>query len=113
MFERFSAGYYLGRLYVRPRDGGRPAIHGADHERVNEQLYDDEPIARLDRPLVMKLDGPHFPVVGDESVPSGTLAVPAEMAPERGPTRSEVFLARPERAGELLEYAGYDPVDAP
>ena len=113
MFERFSTSYYLGRLYVEPRDCDRPAIHDDDHEQVNEELYaTGEGVERLDAPLVMKLDTPgaHFPVHGDESVPTGTLAVPTSMAEDdRLPDRREVFLATPERAGELLRYAGYGP----
>jgi len=113
MFERFSSSYYLGRLYVRPDDRDRPVIHAEDHERVNERLYaSGDGVERLDAPLVMKLDGEggHFPVHGDEDVPSGTLAVPGPMAAdERLPADREVLLATPERAGELLRYAGYAP----
>jgi hypothetical protein len=113
MFERFSASYYLGRLYVQPGDCDRPAIHGGDHERVNEEFYaTGEGVERLDAPLVMKVggEGTHFPVHGDESVPTGTLAVPESMAgDDRLPDRREVLLATPERAGELLRYAGYGP----
>lgn len=42
MFEPFSSGYYLGRLYVQPHDGDRPAMHREQHEHVSEQLYGDE-----------------------------------------------------------------------
>lgn len=110
MFERFSSGYYLGRLYVEPYEGERAAIQRADHEQVNERFYaTDEGVERLDAPLVMKLDGTHFPVLGDESVPAGTLAVPKRLAADDLPDRREVFLAKAERARELLRYAGYDP----
>lgn len=110
MFERFSTGYYLGRLVVEAHDGERAVIHRDDHERVNEQLYaSGEGIERLDGPLVMKLDGAHFPVHGDETVPSGTLAVPEGTAAGRLPDRREVLLADADRAGELLRYAGYGP----
>lgn len=113
MFERFSASYYLGRLYVQPHDGDRPVIHDDDHERVNERLYaSGDGLERLDAPLVMKVggEGAHFPVHGDESVPSGTLAVPREMAADTAlPDRREVLLATPERAGELLRYSGWGP----
>ncbi|MFB6125817.1 MAG: DUF5802 family protein [Halolamina sp.] len=110
MFEEFSAGYYLGEMYVEPRDGDRAVMQRADHEHVNEQLYaDGDGVERLDAPLVMKLDDAHFPVVGDEGVPSGTLAVPESVAPEGSPTRERVLLARPDRAGELLRYAGWEP----
>lgn len=108
MFEPFSRGYYLAELYVEPYDGERAAIQRADHERMNERLYaGDEGIERLDAPLVMKIDGAHFPVVGDDGVPTGTLAVPREMADDDLPTRRPVFLAEADRAGELLRYAGW------
>jgi hypothetical protein len=110
MFEEFSAGYYLGRLYVEPHHGDRAVIHRTDHERVNERLYaTGEGVERLDAPLVMKLDGRHFPVCGDDGVPSGTLALPPAVAETDLPDRREVFLAKPDRAAELLRYAGYDP----
>lgn len=110
MFEQFSSGYYLGRLYVQPHDGERAVMQREDHERVNEQLYaSGEGIEPLDTPLVMKLDGQHFPVLGDEGVPSGTLALPKEMADDSLPDRREVFLAKPDRADELLQYHGYEP----
>ncbi|MFB6160288.1 MAG: DUF5802 family protein [Haloferacaceae archaeon] len=110
MFERFSTGYYLGRLYVEPHDDDRAVIHCDDHERVNEQLYaTGEGVERLDGPLVMKLDGHHFPVHGDDSVPSGTLAVPDRLTDDGLPDRREVLLADADRAEELLRYAGYEP----
>ena len=110
MFERFSTGYYLGRLYVEPRDGDAAAIHREAHEHVNEQLYaTGDGVERTDGPLVMKLDGRHFPVRGDESVPSGTLAVPDCLTDGRLPDRREVLLADADRAEELLRYAGYGP----
>ena len=112
MFERFSGGYYLGELYVEPHDGDRAVIQQADHEAVNRQLYaDGEGVERLDAPLVMKLDTGHFPVDGDEGVPSGTLAVPTAMLEEPSPSRREVFLANSDRAMELLRYAGWRPAD--
>ncbi|SFG46434.1 hypothetical protein SAMN04488063_2133 [Halopelagius inordinatus] len=107
MFEQFSSGYYLGRLYVEPYDGEVPAIHRTDHERVNEELYADEGVTRLDAPLVMKLEQAHIPVLGDEAVPSGTLAVPSSFADESLPDDRDVLLAKRERAAELLRYSGY------
>ncbi|MFC6824467.1 DUF5802 family protein [Halopelagius fulvigenes] len=107
MFEQFSSGYYLGRLYVEPYDGEVPAIHRTDHERVNEELYADEGVTPLDAPLVMKLEQTHIPVLGDESVPSGTLAVPSSFADEGLPDDRDVLLAKRERAAELLRYSGY------
>jgi len=111
MFERFSSGYYLGRLYVTPgrSEGEAPAIARVQHEQVNEQLYADEGITRTDDPLVMKLENTHFAVEGDESVPEGTLAVPPELVAETDirnpPDLREVFLAKAERARQLLSVA--------
>ncbi|MFB6108179.1 MAG: DUF5802 family protein [Haloplanus sp.] len=112
MFEEFSSGYYLGRLYVEPREGDRAVIQQADHERVNGSLYaDGRGVERLDAPLVMKLDGRHFPVHAAEDVPSGTLGLPPSVADSGLPDRREVLLAKPDRAEELLRYAGYAPGD--
>ena len=113
MFERFSSGYYLGRLYVTPRedDGERAAIARAHHEQVNEQLYadDDEAITRTDLPLVMKLENTHLAVHGDDGVPERTLALPPDLVAETGvhnpPSLREVFLAKAERARQLLSLA--------
>ncbi|QIB75145.1 hypothetical protein GL213_04670 [Halogeometricum borinquense] len=108
MFEQFSSGYYLGRLYVEPYDGDVPAIQREDHTHVNERLYAEEELVRLDIPLVMKLDQEHFPVVGNENIPSGTLALPEDFAGSDLPDDKHVLLAKPDRATELLRYAGYD-----
>jgi hypothetical protein len=109
MFEQFSSGYYLGRLYVEPYDGDHAVIHADDHVRVNERLYaTGDGVERTDAPLVMKLEsGGHFPVLGDEAVPTGTLAVPGSVAPRDLPDRREVLLAKADRAAELLRYAGW------
>jgi hypothetical protein len=107
MFEHFSSGYYLGRLYVEPYDGDVAAIQRTDHEAMNDELYADDGVARLDAPLVMKLDGGHFPVLGDESVPSGTLAIPHEAADTALPDDRDVLLAKADRAAELLRYSGF------
>lgn len=114
MFEQFSSGYYLGEMFVEPYDGDSAAIHCDDHERMNEQLYaGGEGVERLDAPLVMKLEATHFPVLGDEEVPAGTLAVPHELAPGSSlPDRCRVFLAKADRADQLLRVAGYEPPDA-
>jgi hypothetical protein len=109
MFEQFSSGYYLGVLYVEPHDVACAVVNDVDHETVNRQLYaDGTGVERLDSPLVMKLDGRHFPVQGDDGVPTGTLAVPDELADDSLPEKREVFLARPERAGQLLRWSGWE-----
>ena len=111
MFERFSSGYYLGELYVEPHDGDRAVIQRADHEHMNEQLYaSGSGIERLDAPLVMKLDGTHFPVHGDDDVPTGALAVPETFGDGSLPNRREVLLAEGTRAMELLRYSGWRSV---
>ena len=111
MFERFSSGYYLGRLYVEPDERETAAMCREQHELVNEQLYTDgEGIQRLDNPLVMKLDTSHFPVTGDEGVPRNTLAVPQAVLEgcrvRNPPTLREVLLAKADRARQLLELTG-------
>lgn len=114
MFEQFSSGYYLGEMFVEPHDGERALMHRADHEQVNKQLYTTgEGLEPLDTPLVMKLDRTHFPVLGDDGIPAGTLVVPRSVAPDDSlPNRREVFLAKAERASDLLRYAGYEFGDA-
>jgi hypothetical protein len=117
MFERFSAGYYLGRLYVEPREGD-PAMCRTQHEQVNEQLYaDGEGVERLDRPLVMKVDESHLAVTGDETVPENTLTVPPAILSEtrvrNPPALKEVLLAKADRAAQLLDLAGLDAADGP
>jgi hypothetical protein len=109
MFERFSSGYYLGRLYVQPRETQRAAIASAAHEQVAEQLYETDGVYRTDQPLVMKLGTTHFTVTGDEGVPAETLALPeslvADLDIRNPPTLSEVFLAKADRARQLLSVA--------
>ncbi len=109
MFEQFSHGYYLGRLYVEPSGGEAAKMCHTQHEQVNRQLYTaDEGIERTDLPLVMKLGDRHFPVHGDEGVPADTLAVPESLIDERvrnPPTLREVFLAKADRAAQLLDLA--------
>ncbi|WP_396612119.1 DUF5802 family protein [Haloferax sp. S1W] len=113
MFERFSSGYYLGRLYVEPYDGAEAAIQRTDHERLNEHVYaTGRGVERLDHPLVMKLDSAHFPVVADDGIPAGTLALPRRAVDSTAlPEDRPVLLADANRAEELLRYAGYD-IDA-
>lgn len=111
MFERFSASYYLGRLYVEPHEGDRAVVHSDLHERVNEGLYaTGKGVERLDLPLVVKLGQRHFPVGSDDGVPGGTLAVPEGFVDDL-PEEREVLLADAERAFELLRYAGYAPAN--
>jgi len=106
MFEPFSRGYYLGRLYVHPREGEPATMCREQHERVNRQLYADEDAPSADRPLVMKLGQRHFPVHGEADVPADTLAVPpgvlTDVDVRNPPSLREVFLATADRASQLL-----------
>lgn len=108
MFEEFSSGYYLGRLYVEPYEGDRAVMHRDQHERVNEQLYaEGVGVERLDLPLVMKIGGAHLPVHGAAGVPERTVALPDEVVERTGvenpPSLSEVLLAKADRARQLLD----------
>jgi hypothetical protein len=114
MFEEFSAGYYLGQLYVEPRDGERAVVHEEHHERANETVYaNGEGVERLDHPLVMKLDSTHFPVHRADDVPAGTLAVPGDLLEATGvedpPALREVLLAKADQASRLMRWFGADP----
>jgi hypothetical protein len=110
MFSEFSRGYYLGRLYVEPREDERAAMHRGLHQQVNEQLHADEGVARLDRPLVLKLGNRHIAVHGEAGVPEGTLAVPEHLVADADvrnpPTLKEVLLAKADRARQLLRLSG-------
>lgn len=113
MFEEFSRGYYLGRLYVEPYAGDRAVMHATQHERVNAQVYaTGEGIERLDHPLVMKLEDRHLAVHGAEDVPADTLGIPDAVLAEAGldgpPALREVLLAKADRAAQLLEWFGLD-----
>ena len=110
MFEQFSKGYYLGRLYVEPSNRERATMCRAQHELVNEQLYaEGEGIERLDRPLVMKVGTRHLAVHGDGEVPADTLSVPeavlADADVQNPPALKEVLLAKADRASQLLGFA--------
>lgn len=112
MFEEFSSSYYFGRLYVTPSEGDEPVMQRAQHERVAEQLYHDgSGVTRVDSPLVMKLDTAHLAVRGEDWVPADTLAVPASLLERTGisnpPELTEVFLAKADRASQLLRFTGY------
>jgi hypothetical protein len=107
MFEPFSSGYYLGRLYVQPHAGERALIRREHHEQVNRELYaSGDGIERLDHPLVMKVGTGHVPVHGGDGLPERTLALPEAVLEGLGirnpPTLREVLLAKADRAAQLL-----------
>lgn len=118
MFEQFSSGYYLGRLYVQAHDGSRAVLRESHHQRVRKQLYgsrshsDGPPTESPGRTehdeqlLVMRLQRQHFVVDGDTDVPEQTLAVPREWLGDRPDPLEprEVFLAKADRAQQLLQF---------
>jgi len=115
MFERFSSGYYLGRLYVQPHEGEQAVMNERHHEQVNEHLYaDGDGVERLDLPLVMKIGSTHLAVHGAEGVPERTVALPDDLLVETGtdnpPTLREVLLAKADRAAQLLGVPDAPPV---
>ncbi|MCU4717701.1 DUF5802 family protein [Halapricum hydrolyticum] len=108
MFEQFSRGYYLGRLYVEPQDHQLAALCREQYEQIATQLYAEERGATPEQPLVMKLGTRHFRVHGEDGVPADTLAVPPEIIEDDArirnpPALREVFLAKADRAEQLLE----------
>ena len=117
MFEQFSRGYYLGRLYVEPSNDDTVKMCRKQHEQVNKQLYgDSEGVTRLDNPLVMKLGSTHFGVRGGDDVPADTLTVPDSLLDKQTvrnpPEWTEVFLAKADHAATLWELASHgEPVD--
>lgn len=106
MFEQFSRGYYLGRLYVEPRDDETARMCHEQYRRVADQLYGDDGARAGGAPLVMKLGTRHFPVHGERDVPADTLAVPPTVLDDADvanpPSLREVLLATADRAAQLL-----------
>lgn len=107
MFAAFSAGYYLGRLYVQPGDREDAVIDAEQHEQVNRELYaTGDGLERLDAPLVMKVHERHVPVHGEEGVPRDTLVLPRSTLEDtrvsNPPALTEVMLAKADRARQLL-----------
>ena len=107
MFEEFSGGYYLGRLYVQPSPDDRAVIQRHQHDRVSDELYDGE------LPLVMKVDDTHVTVHGDSGVPGDTLLVPQSVLEgsqiRNPPSLEEVLLAKAPHARQLLRLRGRRP----
>lgn len=108
MFEPFSSGYYLGRLYVEPYSGDHAVINRGHHEQLKGRLYKSG-----DEPLVMKIGSTHVAVRGAGDVPGRTVALPEAALSATGtdnpPTLREVLLAKADRARQLLEYGADAP----
>lgn len=108
-FEELSASYYVGQLYIDLTDGKHAVMERAQHEAANGQVYTTgEGVERVDHPLVMKLDGTHFPVFGAEDVPTDTLDLPDAVLDatevDTPPTLRSVLVAKAERAAQLLDW---------
>ena len=109
MFEEFSAGYYVGRLYIEPYDGDHAVMDREQHEEANEQIYSSgKKIERLDQPLVMKVEQSHIPVFAADDIATDTLGLPEDVLEatriDTPPTLKEVLVAKAERAAQLLEW---------
>ncbi|WP_435156174.1 DUF5802 family protein [Haladaptatus sp. DFWS20] len=109
MFESFSSGYYLGRLYVEPHEAEHAVMSRDDHERVNQALYaSGDGVERLDWPLVMKIDQQHFSVHAKDGVPDRTLVVPDSLLENtrirNPPELKEVLLAKADRVAQLMQF---------
>ncbi len=100
MFEPFSGGYYLGRLYVEPGDGDRALVHRRQHEQIIEEYYDGTV------PPVMKLDRTHLAVGADAGIPENTLVVPTAILDRTDisnpPSLEEILLAKEPHAQRLF-----------
>lgn len=113
MFEDFSSGYYLGRMYVEPHEADVPVMQGDDFETVSHGVYEG---VEEEKPLVMKIGKRHLVVGGDDSVPTGTLGVPEGVAEEldlrNPPSVKDVLLAKEIHAERILSLGffgdGYD-----
>lgn len=108
MFEEFSGGYYLGRLYIQPGQTDQPVIHCQQHQQVSREFYPTDDSTAL--PLVMKIDNTHIAVHGDRGVPQDTLLLPESMLERtrirNPPSLEEVLLAKPDYARQLLRFKG-------
>jgi len=109
MFERFSSGYYLGNCTWNPTAASGPSSSGSTTSTSTSSYTLTAGVERLDAPLVMKVGGGHIPVSGDDDVPSGTLAIPHEIADDTLPDRRNVLLADADRAETLLRWEGWEP----
>lgn len=109
MFEEFSAGYYVGQLYIKPYAGDHAVMARSQHVEANEQVYaTGETIDQLNHPLVMKVDQHHVPVFAAEDISTDMLGLPDDVLEAirvgHPPTLKEVLVAKAERAAQLLRW---------
>ncbi|MFB6282759.1 MAG: DUF5802 family protein [Halobacteria archaeon] len=116
MFEDFSRGYYLGRIFVEPTDGEKPALQEEQYRKIKKALYQDSGETSIrsgtDKPLVFKINNSHLKVEGDHEIPSKTLGIPRKVLDgiriDNPPTLKEVLLAKPKHASNILSLSKYE-----
>ncbi len=111
MFEDFSRGYYLGRMYVEPHEADSPVMQDEEFEKVRNDIYGDEKAYDAKKPLVVKIGKQHLVVDGDEGVPTGTLGVPRHVAEglriRNPPSVEDVLIAKKGHATRILSLIGF------
>ena len=129
MFEDFSRGYYLGRMYVEPHEADSPVMQDEEFEKVRNDIYGDERSYSVEKtaynrkeygdvkpydakkPLVVKIGKQHLVVDGDEGVPTGTLGVPHHVAERlrirNPPSVEDVLIAKKGHATRILSLIGF------
>lgn len=115
MFETFSGGYYLGRLYVEPAHRTEAAIPRDEYHDLVEQVHGAESTAG-NTPLVMRINDQHFTVMGARQIPAHTLVLPEQFVDRYEPNRKRgVLLAKAEVAERLMAFshAASDQEDLP
>ena len=111
MFEEFSGGYYLGRLFVRSDARRNAVLLEEQFHLIGEQLYGEE---WSGTPLIMRYNQRHYEVGGEQGVPSDTLVLPEEcLADTESDRRQEVMLAKAEVRQRLLPFTGPSNDDGP
>lgn len=101
MFEPFSRGYYLGRLYVEPGEGHRAAMSRDQLVAIDRQLHgtdEGEPSG----PVVMRVGQRHYRVHGADTVADGCLEIPRTTTDIEDPEPRPVLLAKAGRAEQLV-----------
>jgi hypothetical protein len=101
MIEDFSRGYYRTTMDVQFYDDG-PAIDRGLYDFIDSELY-----SREDVPVMMRLGldaGITFGVKREPAMPRDVLALPNDMADNRG--REEVFVLKAEYVDTIGEYYG-------
>ena len=110
MFDDFSSGYYLGRIYVEPTQEEKPVLHEQQYRKIKQTLYRNTGKTRKEKPLVFKVNNSHIKVEGGQ-IPSKTLGIPKKIIDdidvENPPTLKEVLLAKPGHADNLLNLSQY------